>query len=424
MKYELTKIKNGLQVVTVPNSQVESATIMVLVGAGSRYENKKNNGISHFLEHMAFKGTKNRPSALEIATLMDSIGAESNAFTGKELTGYYIKAAAKHTDISLELLSDMLANLLLDKAEIEKEKGVILEEINLYEDTPSRKIGDIFEELMYGDIPLGWDIAGTKDNIRATTREDFVDYMSTLYSADNMIVIVAGNVDPKDVHKKVEEYFGKLNFFVTKNFENVPQTRQTSPKVLLRQKETEQAHFALGVPTVGLLDKEDRYPLTVLAAVLGGGMSSRLFHQVREQRGLAYYVRSYSEKYIDVGYLSSFAGVDKSRIDDAIKVVLEEYQKITEPKAIDEKEMEKAKEYVIGHFILDLEDTRSVASHYGSSLLLEKEIELPQETIEKLRGVTLDQLERVSKKYLSPDRMNLAVIGNFKDEDHFEKLLK
>lgn len=424
MNFELNKLKSGLQVVTVPNPLVESATVLVLVGAGSRYENKKNNGISHFLEHMAFKGTKNRPNALEIATIMDGIGAESNAFTGKELTGYYIKSAATHTDTSLELLSDMLANLLLDPKEIEKEKGVILEEINLYEDTPSRKIGDVFEELMYGDVPMGWDIAGTKENIKATTREDFVSYMSSLYSADNMIVIVAGKIDPKEINKKVEDYFGSLKTFVTKGYENVPQIRQTASKALLRKKETEQAHFALGVPTVGLMDREDRYSLTVLASILGGGMSSRLFHEVREQRGLAYYVRAMSEQYVDVGYLSTMAGVDKARIDEAVKVVIDEYQKITKKGSVQEKEIEKAKEYVIGHFVLDLEDTRSVASHYGTSLLLEKEIELPKETIEQIRSVSIDDVERVAQKYLEPQRMNLAVIGNFEDKDRFAKLLE
>lgn len=423
MKYNLSKLKNGLQVVTVPNPLVESATTLVLVGAGSRYENRKNNGISHFLEHMAFKGTKSRPTALEIASLMDGIGAESNAFTGKEYTGYYIKAAAKHTTTSLELLADMLSNLLLDKKEIEKERGVILEEINLYEDTPARKIGDLFEELLYGDVPMGWDIAGFKENIKTVTREDFVEYMQSLYSADNMIVLVAGKIDEDKTLATIDKYYGELPYFATKNYESVVEG-QKKPQTLLRSKDTEQAHFALGVRTVGYQDRQDRYPLTLLSAILGGGMSSRLFTEIREKRGLAYYVRAYSERYLDVGYLSSFAGVDKNRIDDAIKVVIDEYQKISKKGSIVEKELEKAKEYISGHFVLDLEDTKSVAVHYGSSLLLENEIELPQETLAQLKAVTLDDIERVAQKYLLPEQLNLAVIGNFKDQSHFQKLLQ
>src|SRR3972149_2417574 len=197
MNYSKKVLKNGLRVITIPMPSFESATVMVMVGAGSRYETPKNNGISHFLEHMAFKGTKKRPSAMEIASLIDGIGGEFNAFTSKEVTGYFVKASKDHVDLCLDVLSDMLQNSKLDKAEIEKERGVILEEINLYEDTPSRKIGDVYENLLYGDTPMGWDIAGRKEVIRATTRENFVSYLKSLYSADNITVVVAGGIDTK-----------------------------------------------------------------------------------------------------------------------------------------------------------------------------------------------------------------------------------
>ncbi|MBP6913244.1 MAG: insulinase family protein, partial [Candidatus Levybacteria bacterium] len=251
MNYTKHILSNGLQVILVPIQEVESATTLVLVGAGSRYENKKNSGISHFLEHMAFKGTKNRPTAREISSVIDGIGAESNAFTGKEITGYYIKSSSEHVDLSLDILSDMLANLLLDSSEIEKEKGVILEEINLYEDTPSRKIGDIFEDLLYGDVPMGWDISGDKKVIKSVTREDFMEYMKTLYSADNMVVVVAGKYDEKTILSEIDKRFGVLEQFKIAGYERVIESQEGS-KVLLKHKKTEQSHFALGVRTIGI----------------------------------------------------------------------------------------------------------------------------------------------------------------------------
>ncbi|OGH10460.1 MAG: hypothetical protein A2857_00095 [Candidatus Levybacteria bacterium RIFCSPHIGHO2_01_FULL_36_15] len=423
MKYQYSKLKNGLKVILVPIKEVGSATTMLLVGAGSRYENKNNNGISHFLEHMAFKGTKKRPTALEIASLIDGIGAESNAFTGKELTGYYIKSSSNHVELSLDILSDIISSSLLDKAEIDRERGVILEEINLYEDTPVRKIADIFERLLYGDTPMGWDIAGEKEIIKKATREDFVSYMSKLYSASNMVLIIAGSIDVESVLKKAEKYFSAFTGFKTKGFLNTKE-EQTGASTLLKNKKTEQAHFALGVRTIGLLDEKDRYPLSVLSSILGGGMSSRLFHEVRERRGLAYYVRTIPESYIDRGYLATFAGVDPKRIDDAIKVVIDEYEKIKDKSSVKEEELKKAKEYLRGHFILDLEDTKSVASFYGSSEMLEKKIENPEDVIEKLNKVTLEEVNRVANKYLDKNRLNLGLIGDFQDESHFQKLLE
>lgn len=406
----------------VPIQEVESATTLVLVGAGSRYENKKNSGISHFLEHMAFKGTKNRPTAREISSIIDGIGAESNAFTGKEITGYYIKSSSQHVDLALDILSDMLTNLLLDPAEIDKERGVILEEINLYEDTPSRKIGDIFEDLLYGNTPMGWDISGSKEVIKSVAHEDFVAYMKSLYSADNIVVVIAGKFDEQKTIAEIEAKFGVLSQFKTSTFEKV-QEEQKGPQVLLKHKKTEQSHFALGVRTVGIHDDRENNILGVLASVLGGGMSSRLFHEVRERRGLAYYVRAYSENYEDVGYLAAFAGVDKTRIDEAIKVVRDELLKIGNNGEISEEELVKAKEYMKGHFILDLEDTRSVASHYSTDLVLKGKMENPDEVLRQIDAVTLEDVVTAAKKYIKPEAMNLAIIGDFDDKIRFEKLL-
>lgn len=423
MIYQKTTLDNGLKIITVPMPSFESSTVLVGVGAGSRYETRKNNGISHFLEHMAFKGTKKRPSALDISTLIDGIGGEFNAFTGKETTAYYVKSAASHVELCLDVLSDMLMNSKLDKGEIEKEKGVILEEINLYEDTPARKIGDIYERLLYGDTPMGWDIAGEKEIIKKITREDFLSYMGSLYSPSNMTVVVAGGIEPKKIEDLVEKYLGSMMPFNTLRYEKVVEN-QKKPAMLLRQKQTEQVHIALGVRTVPL-SHPDHYALAVLASILGGGMSSRLFHEVREKKGLAYYVRTSSDHFVDAGTLVSTAGLDPKRVTEGIQVMVEEYGKVAKGKSkVSNSELKKGKEYLKGHLVLELEDSRSVASFYAQELLLEKKIRTPEEIIKEIEKVSIDDIEKVAKKYIKSSGLNLAVIGNFKSGQDFEKLLK
>lgn len=423
MRYHRKVLSNGLRAIVVPVLGVESATTLVMTGAGSRYEDKKNNGISHFLEHMAFKGTKNRPTAREISGLIDGIGAEFNAFTSKEYTGYYIKSATGHITLCLDVLSDMLKNLLIDPEEIEREKGVIVEEINMNIDNPMRRIGDVYEELLYGDTPLGWDTAGTPEIVKSIKRADFVKYMESLYSADNMTVVVAGNVHVENMFSHIEKYFGDIKKFKTKDYLPAGEYQRKS-EVRIEHKKTEQAHFALGVRTVGTSNKTDRYPLSILASILGGGMSSRLFYEVRERRGLSYYTRTHSDQYSDVGYLATYIGADPKRIDEAIKVVADEYLKVSINGEITEDELKKAREYNKGHFVLELEDTRSAAVVYASQEILEDEILNPHEIMEKIDAVTLDDVVRVAKEYLDTKLMSLAVVGNFEDEARFEKLLK
>jgi len=404
----------------------ESATVLVMVKAGSRYETKKNNGISHFLEHMAFKGTKKRPSAMAISSLIDGIGGEFNAFTGKETTGYYIKSSSNHIDLCMDVLSDMLQNSLLNKKEIDKERGVILEEINLYEDTPARKIGDVYERLLYRDTPMGWDISGEKDVIRKIQRQDFLSYMGSLYSADNITVVIAGGIDSVKAQSLVEKYFGEMLRFEQLRYSKVVEN-QTKPSVLIKEKKTEQAHIAIGFRTVSL-EHKDQYPLGLLAAVLGGGMSSRLFHEVREKRGLAYYVRSSSDHYSDCGSLVSVAGVDPKRVEEAIAVILSEYSKVNSSakggSKVKSEELKKAKEFLKGHLVLELEDSRAVAGFFASQELLEKKIDTPEEVIEKINKVSLEEVQDVAKRYFVNKGLNLAAIGNFPNGQRFEKMLE
>jgi len=421
MQYKRTILENGLRILTIPMPSFESATVLVLVGAGSRYETKQNNGVSHFLEHMAFKGTEKRPTTLSIANLVDGMGGEFNAYTGKETTGFYIKSAAHNIELSIDILSDMLQNSLLDQKEIDKEKGVIMEEINLYEDSPTRKIGDVYEELLYGDTPLGWDIAGDKKVIRSMQRQDFVDYMQSLYSADNITVVVAGGVNEKEVTELVQKYFDKMPKFDT--FRHSPVVESASvPAVLIKPKKTEQVHIALGVKTVKE-EHPDHYPLEVLAAIVGGGMSSRLFTEVREKRGLAYYVRSYSEHYTDCGSFVTLAGVDAKRTDEAVKVIIDEYRIIASSTGnITDEELKKAKEFLKGHMVLELEDSRSVAGFYATQEMLQSKIRNPEEVLEKVDAVTKEQVKKAAETYLVRP-IQLAIIGDFADKSQFEKIL-
>lgn len=423
MQFQRTVLSNGLRGLIIPMKSFESATVLVMVGAGSRYETRENNGISHFLEHMAFKGTEKRPSALDISSLVDGIGGEVNAFTGKETTGYYIKSLATHIDLSLDVLSDMLLHSLFKSEEIDKERGVILEEINLYEDTPVRKIGDVYERLLYGDTSMGWDIAGEKDVIRSITREDFISYMQSLYSADNITVVIAGGIDTKKAEELIEKYFGNMHKFLTKRYSKVIE-RQGKPEIMIKHKKTEQVHIALGVRTVSV-NHHHRFPLAVLSALLGGGMSSRLFHEVREKRGLAYYVRSSSDHYQDAGSLVTTAGVDSKRVDQAISVILEEYNKLKNSEVkIQSSELKKAKEFLKGHMVLELEDSRAVSGFFASQELLEEGIKKPEEILHVIDRITVEDIELMAKTYFVPEKLNLAVIGDFDDRQMFEKLLQ
>lgn len=421
--YKLTKLKNGVRVVTIPMDGVESVTTLVMAGAGSRHETAQINGLSHFLEHMFFKGTAKRPTALDISSTVDGIGGEFNAFTSKEYTGYYVKAAKKHMELSLDVLSDMLLHSKFESAEIEKEKGVIVEEINLYEDTPMRRIGDVFEELLYGDQPLGRAVLGTKDVIKSITRNDFVSYIGRLYKGGNVIVGVAGGIHDEDLAvKSVERYFGGLEDEKVAGALAV-KDQQRQPKVLIKYKKTDQAHLSIGVRAFPV-DSPERYALSVLSTILGGNMSSRLFIQVRERRGLAYYVRSGADHYKDAGYFVTQAGLDIKRIEEAVKVILEEYNKVTKVTEVTEGELKKAKEYIKGKMILELEDSQSVVGLYVSQALLEREIKTPDVIMRKIDGVTKEDVARVAGEVFKNEKLNLAMIGPFDGGKKFEDLLK
>lgn len=420
-QHKLTTLKNGLRLVTIPMPQVESVTVMVGVGAGSRYETKSVNGLFHFIEHMAFKGTKKRPTAFAISSEIDRVGGEFNAFTSKDFTGYWVKLASKHQELAFDILADMLANSLFKPKEIEREKGVIIEEINMYEDTPPRRVYEFFIRLIYGDNPMGWGVIGEKKNIRGIKREDFLSYINRLYYSKNMTVVVAGGVNEDKVIKLARRYFSGLKKSGKKRTKSI-KISQRRAKTKLVFKKTEQAHFCLGVPGYWY-SHPDRFVKAVLSTILGQGMSSRLFMEIREKRGLAYYVKCEPDFYTDSGYLVVRAGVTLKRSEEAIRVVLNEFQKLMETK-VGLKELKKAKEFLKGRLILALEDSQNVASRYSGQILLEKKIRTPEKTMELFDKVTPEDIQRVAKDIFQPKNLNLAIIGPYKDETRFKKLLK
>jgi len=420
-KHQLHKLDSGLRLVTIPMPATKTATVFVLVGTGSKYESREINGISHFLEHMMFKGTTKRPGTMDIARELDSIGAEYNAFTGKEYTGYYAKASAEKLDITMDVVFDIFLNSKLSEKEITIEKGVIVEEINMYRDLPQRHVGDLFEQLLYGDQPAGWTIAGEKETIVNLKRDQFVNYFNTHYIAQNTIVAVAGNVNPEEVKDKVGHYFKTIRHGELLGKLAVKE-QQEKPQVLINFKETDQSHFLLGFRSFSMFD-DRRYALAVLSKVLGGGMSSRLFHEVRERRGLAYYVGSDTSPYTDSGHFSIKAGVNNAKALDALKVIIDEVNKIKSC-GVTEKELQQAKDNAEGGMALGLEHSDGVAMSYADSALFHNKVLTPEEELDKIKRVTLEEVHRVAKDVLVNEGLNLALIGPFKDNEPFDKIVR
>jgi predicted Zn-dependent peptidase len=416
--FERHTLENGLRVLTANLDHAQSVTCMVMLAAGSRYESADTNGIAHFSEHMFFKGTQRRPSARDIAGEVDSIGGEFNAFTGKEYTAYYVKCAAEHRDVALDVLADMLRNSRFDGEEIEREKGVIIEEMNMYFDTPRDYIGGVYESLLYGDQPLGWDIIGRKETVRGATRDTFMQYLDRWYTPPRMIVGIAGKIGD-DALARATELFGDLPGGDTGAPE--PAREHQSERVRVFTKQSDQAHLILGVPSYPI-EHPDRYALQLVATVLGGGMSSRLFTEVRERRGLAYYVFGLNHSYTDAGSLYSQAGVDINRIDEAVTTIATELKKIAaEPVPPDE--LEKARSFTKGRFVLQLESPQGLILFGLRKEVLEHRAPDPEEVLAGVDAVTGEDVQRVARDLIDDEKLRLALIGPFDDAARFEKLL-
>ncbi len=426
MNYHKSILSNGLRVITIPMPSLESVTVSVWMKTGSRNENKNNNGVSHFLEHMFFKGTINRPTAKQIAEEIDQIGGVQNAGTSKEYTEYYIKCRADKIEIAFDLLSDMTLNSLLDAKEIEREKGTIIEEIRMYEDTPMMNIGEVFEGLIYENSPLGMDIAGTEQTVQGMKRSDFLSYRKSYYVPENMIITVAGGVTEKVSVHLAEKYFSKLKNQNSKelDFKPVFENKQNATKIKLHNKKKEQTHVILGFLADGK-NYKFKYAQTLLATVLGGGMSSRMFTEVSERRGLAYSIRTSMDRYTDCGYMGTYAGLDTKRAEEAVKVMLDEHYKITDHRSqITVHELAKSKEFLKGHLALALEDTSDVSGFFGDQELFSQKVLTPEEVFKLIDKVNMDEVNFEAKRLFVPERLNLAIIGPYENDEKFKKILK
>jgi len=418
--YKKTILKNGLRIITAPMKNTEAVTVLVLVGAGSKYETKKINGISHFLEHMFFKGTKKRPDKIATIEPLDRIGGIYNAFTGEECTGYYAKVNSKHLDIVLDWVSDIYLNSKLEEKEIEKEKRVIVEEINMNLDSPIDYVHDLWQKLLYGNQPAGWLILGEKEIILKLKRKDFLNYQKNHYSAKNTVICLAGNINPEFSIKKIKKYFKTINTSPLKEKLKVIE-KQDQPKFLVHFKKTDQTHLCLGARGYNFFHPQ-KYVQDILAVILGGMMSSRLWISVREEKGLAYYISTASDNTTDTGCLVTCAGINTKRTEEAIGIVLKEYKKISEKK-VSETELQKAKDNIKGKMALGLESSNSQASFYGTQELLENKILLPKKIYAKIDKITSNDVLMAAKDIFQPKNLNLALLGPHKDDKIFKKLL-
>lgn len=429
--HKIDKLKNGLTVLRVEMPSVKSVTAMVLANTGSRFERPKEEGIAHFFEHMVFKGTKKYPDPQILASTIDAIGADFNAFTSKEYTGYYVKAASKHLDTALDVLSDMLLQPLLKQEDIDREKGVIIEEINMYEDTPMRLVDNVFERMFFDGSGLSHDIIGSKMTVSQLERRHFQRFIQHWYGTGNLVVVLAGDkkkIAHPDMLKTVTAAFSKSTGVRARDKVAMKRllpdkTPVSSKQISVTYKKTEQAHLIMGWPSIER-GHEDRYAQALLSVVLGGSMSSRLFSEVREKRGLCYYIRADADYYHDAGVFSVSAGVDPNRLHEALKTIREECLALASgERPVTEEELERAREYATGTMVLGLEDSRRVAEFYGMKELLLEEITDPTETMNLLKKITIEDIQKLAKEVIVDRHTRIAIVGPFKSESAFKKYI-
>jgi len=419
--FKKTTLDNGLRIITAPMQGTNTVTVLVLCGTGSDYEAREISGISHFLEHMFFKGTKNRPTPDNIKHELDGMGSISNAFTSHEITGYHVKAAKTYLDQSLDLLSDIYKNSLLPAEEIERERQVIVEEMHKDRDTPTLYIWWVWERLLYGDQPAGWDVIGEEKVIRALKREDFANYFTHQYVAANTAVVVAGNFEEQPTVAKVVSLFGGIRHDPPLRRKPALFEAQVKPAVQLEYKETDQTHLTIGYRGFDGNHRE-RYAAEVLAVLLGGSWSSRMWDRIREKLGLAYTVMTGHESYSNRGYLVTYAGVDHRNVEKTIKAAMEEYGKVcVEPPSA--AELKRVKDYIRGTTLIGLEQSNAVASFVGGEEMLTGKPLGVEEVFARIDSVTAEDMCAVAREIIRPERLNLAMIGPFKDPAQFEKIL-
>jgi len=410
--FERFTLPNGARVILVPQPASLATTVVVLVEAGSKYETKELNGISHFLEHMCFKGTTKRPRPIDIASELDGLGAEYNAFTSHEYTSYYAKVKRELAHRAMDVVADLYLRPTFNSAEIEKERGVIIEEINMYEDLPQRKVGELFMKLTYGDQPAGWSILGPKEVIQRLTRDDFLAYRGKHYLPPATTVIVAGGFQEGKMKQDVAAHFGAISEGEKGGKSKVVET-QDRPRELVHFKQADQTHIVLGFRAFDMKD-ERRYALTLLTDILGGGMGSRLFQRIREEMGAAYYVRAETDLFSDHGLITMSAGVTHEKLRDVIKAGLEEFVRFAQ-EPVDTETLDRAKRHVAGQFALSLETSDALGYYYGGQEVMGLPLQTPEEYIGKMNAVTHEEIMKVARDLFTNNRLNLSLIGPYKD---------
>jgi predicted Zn-dependent peptidase len=422
MKFNKTLLPNGLRIITIPMADNPSVTVLVMAETGSEYEDREDGGISHLLEHMVFKGTPRRPKASDISREFDSIGAQSNAFTGQESTGYHAKVASRLASVALDIIVDMYLNPLLDPAEMEKEKGVIVEEMRMYQDMPQAEVGNLFSELVYGDQPAGRRVIGTETIVRGISRNRLYEYRKSHYGPASTIVIVSGSFDEKNMIADIQKAFLGASLEKEEKKPKPPiDDSQKGPAVKISYKETDQTHLVLGIRSFPAAS-EHRYALAILSTLLGRSFSSRLFAKLREEMGVCYYVHAENESFKDHGLFAVSAGVDNKRIGEVIQVILAELGALLrEP--VPSAELTKVKDYMAGTLALSLETSDALAHYAGSEEALVGMVEDPAAAIAGLRAVTAEEVMELARLIFVDAHLNLAIIGPFKDDGRFKKLL-
>lgn len=418
--YQKTTLSNGLRLVTASMPYTRSVAINFFIGTGSRYEDDPIAGTSHFIEHLCFRGTPRRPSSREISEAIEGTGGVLNAATDKELTVYWCKVARPHFQLAFDVTADMLLNSKFDPADIEKERQVIIEEINMCNDTPSQRVDILIDSLLWPGHPLGRDIAGSKETVTAVTRDMMLDYMKRQYQPGNAVLSIAGDIQHDEAIAAVDRALGNWTNRQS-SLRYSPYQPRTARRVLVENRDTEQMHLCLALPGISILDPR-RFALSLLNVILGEGMSSRLFTEVRDKLGLAYSIHSYVDHFRDTGALIVSAGVDNDKLTVAIKAILGELAKLRE--LVPESELVKAKELSKGRLLLRMEDSRNMAGWGGGEEIMTGRILTVDEAISIIDAITAADLQQIARELIVGEQLRLAVVGPVKDEESLDSLLR
>ncbi len=418
--YQKTTLDNGLCLITSAMPHTRSVSICIFIGVGSRYEAEAEAGVSHFIEHLCFRGTQKRPTSREISEAVEGVGGVFNGGTDKELTVYWCKVAQPHFPIALDVLADMLLHSRFDPQDIERERRVIIEEIKMSMDSPEQRVDMLIDELLWPEHPLGRDIAGNKESVAAITRETMLEYLAGQYQSNNMVVAIAGDIKHDEVVSAVSQAMGNLTGYRKRSGYAAYKERLTR-RLYVETRDTEQAHLCLALPGLSLFHPK-RFVLDLLNAILGEGMSSRLFAEIRDKLGLAYNIQSHADYFLDTGSVTIHAGVEPRNLPLVIEAILEQLSQLRE--TVPESELSKAKELSKGRLLLRMEDSRSVAGWAGGQEILTGRILSVEEVVSIIDAITVEELKQLAGEVLIGNQLRLAVVGPVTNEDDLEELLK